>query len=115
MARGKAAAGVGRAGLHQHGATLRATRYIQRPGHLVVLALVVDRPDAVGLGIAPAVAVIDDRVLRPAVPQRLDHGHEFLAAGVALSVGHLAGVAVVAGGGREPRGDDVPGHAAVAD
>ena len=47
--RREAAAGVGRAGLHQHRPALRRARQVQRPGHLVVLALVVDRPDAVRL------------------------------------------------------------------
>src|ERR1700680_377287 len=75
---------------------LRAAREVQRPSHLVVLALVVDRPDAVGPRIAAAGAVVDDRVGGPAVPQRLDHGHELLAAGIAVRVARLARVAEVA-------------------
>ena len=111
----KAAAGVGGAGLHQHRPALRTAWQIERPGHLIVLALVLDRPDAVGLGIAPAGAIIDDRVLGPAVPQCLDHGHELLAALVALGVAHLADVPVVGRRRRQPRRHDVPADAPVAD
>ena len=63
----------------------------------------------------PLGAVVDDRVRRPAVPQRLDHGHELLAAGIAVGVADLARAAVIARRRREPRGHDVPGGAAVAD
>ena len=115
MSCGEAAAGVGGARLHQNRSALRAARHVQRSGHPVIVAAVVDRPDAVGSRVMPAEAVIDDRVLGPAVPQRLDHGHELLAPGIARGVGHLAGAAKVARRRGQPRGDDVPGDAPVAD
>src|SRR5437763_213487 len=77
--RGKAAADVGRSGLDQHRSALRRARQVQRPSHVIVLTLVVDRPDAVHFGIAPAGAVVEHRVLGPAIPQPLDHGHELFA------------------------------------
>jgi hypothetical protein len=61
---------------------------------------VVDRPDAVRPRIAPAGPVVDDRVVGPAIPQRLDHGHELLAAGIAIRVAQLARTAEVARCGR---------------
>ena len=100
--RGEPAPDVGRSGLHQHRPALRRARQVQRPGHLVVFALVVDRPDAVGLGVAPAGAVVEHGVLGPAVPQRLDHGHELFALGVAVGVADLPAAAEVARGRRQP-------------
>ena len=100
--RGKAAAEVGRSGLYQHRLALRRARQVQRPSHFVMLALVVDRPDAVASGIAPAGAVVEDRVLGPAVPQPLDNGHELFGLGVAVAVTDLAAAAVVARCRRQP-------------
>ena len=61
----KATAGIGRSGLHQHRPALRATRNVERPGHVVIVALVVDRPDAVRPRIASARTIVEDRVVRP--------------------------------------------------
>ena len=66
-------------------------------------------------GVAPAGAIVDHRVLGPAVPQPLDHRHELFALGVAVVVADLAGAAEVARRRRQPRRDDVPADAAVAD
>ena len=46
MPRGEAATGVGRARLHQHRPSLWAARQVERPGHMVEIAAVVDRPNA---------------------------------------------------------------------
>src|SRR5262249_56939967 len=107
--------GVGRSGLHKYRPSLRAAWKVERPGHLVVLARVVDRSDAVRPRITTALPVVDHRVIGPAVPQRLDHGHELLPAGIAVCVAHLARTAEVACCRGEPRCDDVPAHATVAD
>ncbi len=74
-----------------------------------------DRPNAVRSRIDSRGSVVDHRVGRPAVPQGLHHRHELFAASVAVGVAHLAGAAVILRRGREPRGDDVPGRATVAD
>src|SRR6516162_2055915 len=112
---GEAATGVGRSGLHKYRPALRAAWKVQRPGHLVVLARVVDRSDAVRPRITTAVPVVDHRVVGPAVPQRLDHRHELLAAGIAICMAHLARTTEVARCCGKPRSDDVPAYAAVAD
>ena len=115
VARGKAAAGVGRAGLHQHRPALRAARHVERPSHLVEVAAVVDRPDTVRLGVKPAGPVVGNRVRRPAVPQLIHHRHKFLAAGVPIGMADLANPAVIFRRASQPRGHDVPCRAAVAD
>ena len=75
----------------------------------------VDRTYAVRPRIAPAGAVVDHRIVGPAVPQRFDHGHELLAAVVAVGVAHLALAAKIIRRRRKPRRDDVPAHTAIAD
>jgi hypothetical protein len=87
----------------------------RRPGHLVVLTRVVDRSDAVRPRITTAVPVVDHRIVGPAVPQRLDHAHELLAARIAVCVAYLARTAEVARCRGKPRRHDVPAHATVAD
>ena len=96
MPRREAAAGIGGPRLHQHRPALRTARHIERPGDLIEIAAVVDRPDAVGPGVNAARPVIDDRIRGPAVPQRLGHRHELLAARVAVLVADLAGAAEIA-------------------
>src|SRR6185312_3314084 len=81
---------------------------------LVVLALVVDRPDAIGPRVLPGRAVVEHGIVGPAVPQRLDDSHELLAAGIAIGVSHLAVTAIVARRRREPRRHDVPAGTAAA-
>src|SRR6202035_43741 len=94
---------------------LRTPRHVQWAGHPVKVAAVVDWPNLVRPGIEPAGPVIDDGIRCPAVPQRFDHGHELLAAGIAVTVAHLAHAAKVARRRGQPRGDDVPGDAPIAD
>ena len=66
------------------------------PAHREVFALVVDRPDAVRFGVESAGAIVDNGVLGPAIPQRLDHRHELFALCVAVVVADLAGAAEIA-------------------
>ena len=115
MARGEAAAGVRRAGLDQHRPPLRAARDVERPGDLVEVAGVVDRPDAVRARVDPALPVVQHGIRRPAVPQALRDLQELLRPGIAFRVADLAGVAVVGGRRRRPGGDDVPADPAAAD
>ena len=71
MPRGEAAAGVGRARLHQHRPALRAARHVERarrPGKEI--AAMIDRPDALTPRVDAAGAVVEHRIGRPAVPQR---------------------------------------------
>jgi hypothetical protein len=63
----------------------------------------------------PADPIIDDGIVGPAVPQRLDYSHELLGAGIAFRVAHLARIAEVAGCRGKPRRYDVPPDPAVAD
>src|SRR4051812_46013897 len=93
---GEPPTGIGRPRLYQHGAALRAARRVERAGHLVELAAMVDRPDAVVMRIKTARAVVGDRVFGPAVPQRLDDGHELFAAAIAIGMADLAGAAEIA-------------------
>ncbi len=115
VARGELPAGVRGAGLHEHRPALRRARQVQRALHLVVLARVVDRPHALRVGIASAGAVVEHRIVGPAVPQALDHGHVLFGALVAVGVADLADAAEIAAGLRRPGGDDVPADAAAAD
>ena len=75
----------------------------------------IDRSDAVVARVDPGGPVVDDRVGGPAVPKGLHDLHELLAAGIAVGVADLTGAAVILRRGREPRGHDVPGGAAIAD
>jgi hypothetical protein len=86
-----------------------------RSSHRVVRALVVDRPDPVAPRIPAGLAIIEHRIVCPAVPQGLDHGDEFVGAGIAVGMADRAVVAVVAGRRGQPGGDDVPADPAVAD
>src|SRR4051812_4547196 len=103
MTGGKPAPGVGRARLNQHRPALRAARDVERPGDLVEIAAVVDRPDALRSRVLAARPVVDDRIGGPAVPERLDDGHELFAPGIAVGVADLTGSAEIARRRREPR------------
>ena len=115
MARGEAAAGLGGARLHEHRPPLRPARQVERTRDLVMSADVIDRHDPFWPRILARRAIIDDGVVRPAVPQRRHHLHELLAAGVAVGVADLGVAAIVACRRGEPRGDDVPADPPVAD
>ena len=64
---------------------------------------------------ADRIRPIDHRIVGPAVPQRLDHAHELLAARIAVCVAYLGRTAEVARCRGKPRRHDVPAHATVAD
>ena len=102
MPGGEAAAGLGGAGLHEDRPALRSARHVERPRHGIVLAVVVDRLDTQWIGIVAIDAVIQHRVVGPAVPQTLHHLDIFFAAGVAVGMAHLAVAPVVARRGGEP-------------
>ena len=60
-------------------------------------------------------AIVEHRIVGPAVPQPLDHGHVLFGPFVALGMADLADAAEVAGRLRRPSGDDIPADAAAAD
>ncbi len=97
------------------GLSLRTARHVERPGDTVELAAMIDRADAVRPRVPSGGAVVEHRVLAPAVPQSVHDGHEFLGAGIAVLVADLAGIAEIARRRRQPRGHDVPAGPPVAD
>ena len=108
MARGEPAAGFGRPSLHEHRAALRPARQVQRPLHLVERAFMVHHPDPVGVGIGPALPVIQHRVVGPTVPQSGNHAHVLLGAFVPFGMRQRPLAAIVLRCRRQPSGDDVP-------
>ena len=58
MPRSEAATGVGRARLHQHRPSLWAARQVERPGHMVEIAAVIDRPNAVRALLDPVLGTV---------------------------------------------------------
>ncbi len=86
------------------------------PGDLEELALVGDPVDLRGVGEDPGGAVADDGVVLPAALPELVTDLEVLVGDVvAVVVGHLGGLAEVAGAAVEVGGDDVPADAAVGE
>ena len=67
MARSKTTARVRRTGLDEYRPPLRTAREVQRPGHAVIGALVVDGPNAFRVGVSSAGAIIQLRVVSPAI------------------------------------------------
>ena len=108
-------AGIRRARLHENRPALRRARQVQRTFDLVVLALMTDRPHALRVGVASARSIVENRVIGPAIPQPLDHGHVLFGPLVALGMADLANTAEVAGGLRRPGGDNIPADTAAAD
>jgi hypothetical protein len=115
MPRRELAAGIRRARLHEHRAPLRRARQVQRTLHLIVRPCVIDRPHPPRIRIASSGAVVENRIVGPAIPEAFDHGHVFFGAFVAVRVAHLADTAEIAARLRRPCGDDVPADAAAAD
>src|SRR5690242_16609469 len=72
-------------------------------------------PDTLPSCIDAAGSVVDDRIVRPTIPQLFHDLHKFLAAIVAVTVAYLPGCSKVLCCRREPRGHDVPCRATVAD
>ena len=85
------------------------------PVTLVMRARVVQCADAVRTRILSTGAVIQDRIVRPTVPQSGHHPHIFLGALVAIGMARRALAAVVAGRCRQPGRDDVPADPSAAD
>ncbi len=99
VARRERLAGIGRTGLDQHRPTLRTPGQIERPGHFEVRTLVGDLLDAILIDEDTALAIIDDSIVAPTVPQRLHHSDEFLADVVALRVRQPAATAEIPAAG----------------
>jgi hypothetical protein len=53
----------------------------------------IDGPDPIGVHVAAPGAVIEHRIVGPAVPQTLDHGEKFLGALVAVGMTDLLAIA----------------------
>src|SRR5262245_13160537 len=68
VARSKTTARVRRTGLDEYRPTLRTAREVQRPGHAVIGAFVVDGLNAFRVGVSSASAIIQLRIVRPAIP-----------------------------------------------
>ena len=115
MARRELAAGIRRARLHEHRTPLRRARQVQWTLHLIVRPCVIDGPYPPRVRIASSGAVVENRIVGPAVPEAFDDGHVFFGAFVAVRVAHLADTAEIAARLRRPCGDDVPADAAAAD
>ena len=84
--RGELLAFVGGAGLHHHRPALRRTRHIERPAHLVALALVVEVVHLARREIEPALGIAHESVVVPAVPQPRHDIDELVPARIALLV-----------------------------
>ncbi len=106
---GELPAGVRAAGLVDHRGALPGRLRQVRPGHLVVLADVVDVAHLRGIGVDPVVPVLDHRVVVPGpLPQLVEHVQVLVGDLVAVVVLHLVVVAEVARGVGQVRGDHVP-------
>ncbi len=115
IAGGEGAALVRGARLHQHRMALRRARQVERAAHAELLAGVVDGVDAVGVGVDAAGAVMDARVVLPAVPQLAHDIDELGRATIAVAVRVALGEAEIAGRLGRPGGDDVPARPSGAD
>ena len=94
---------------------LRRPRDRQRPRHVVVLAVEIDRVDALAVGPLPRGGVADQGAVLPAVPESPDDVHELAGAGIAAVVFDQGALAEVPGRLRVVGGDDVPAGPAAAD
>jgi hypothetical protein len=81
--RGKLAAVVGGAGLHQHRLALRRAWHVERAAHVEEFAVVVQRVHLLRVEEQALIPVADERIFVPRIPQRLHDLDEFLAAPVA--------------------------------
>ena len=115
VAGGELFAGIRGAGLNKHRPALRGSWQVQRTLHLIVGAGVTDRSHPAPVGVPTAGAVVQHRVIGPAIPQGLDHGHVLFGAHVALGMADLADAAKVLGGLWRPRRDDIPADTSAAD
>ncbi len=113
MPGGEAAAGFRGSRLHVDRPSLWAARHVQWPRDLVVRAGVVQHAQAVDTGVLAAGSVVAHGVVRPTVPQPAHHAHILFRPFIAFGVAEGALVAVVAGGGCQPCGDDVPADSPV--
>ena len=113
--RGKSLSGVGRTGLHKHRPALRRARQVERAFHLIMCARMIDRPNAVGIGVAPAGPVVEHGIIGPRIPKTFHHAHVLLGALVTVGVADLANAAEVTARLRRPCRDDVPADSTVAD
>ena len=111
-ARGELLAARRAAGLADRHAALRRARRVERPAHLEVLALVVDRMDLAAVGEHRDLAVEHHRVGLPRLPQPGDHVGELVGDVVALVVRPVLVVAVVLRRAVVAAGDAVPADAA---
>ena len=114
VSRGKLAAVVGGAGLHQHRLALRRARHVERAAHVEVLAVVIERVHLLRIEEQARLLVADEGVVVPRIPQRLHDLDEFLAAPVAHVLRLVRLVAEVERLGRIAGGDHVPAGAAAA-
>jgi hypothetical protein len=76
----------GVAGLQHHRMPLGCWRPRRNPAHVEVRAVVLDLANASGIDVDSAVAVGEDRVGGPAVPEFARHDDELLGALIAVSV-----------------------------
>lgn len=83
----KRLARIRRAGLHEHRPALRRTRQIERPGHIEIGTVMIDCADALAPEVETAFAIVDDRIVGPAIPERLHDLDELIALVVALGMG----------------------------
>ncbi|CAJ3487488.1 Uncharacterised protein [Burkholderia pseudomallei] len=106
---------IGRAArLHEHRMPLRRPRQIQRPVHAKMRAAMRDRPHLRRIDEAAARLVADERVVVPAIPQRLHDVDEFGRARIARRVIGRRVEAEIARGAGVGRRHDVPPRAAAA-
>ncbi|MCX5396677.1 hypothetical protein OHA55_06675 [Streptomyces sp. NBC_00102] len=112
---GQGAAVAGGAGLHDDGPPLGRPGRVERSGDPEVLARVVDGVDLRRVDVPAPLAVLDDRVVLPAVPELLDGRDELVGPAVAGGVFGEGVLAEVPRGRRDGAGHHVPAEAAAAD
>ncbi len=109
------AAGIGRAGLHDHRPALDRAGDIDRAAHREIFALVIEHVHFRRIEKDAVLDVADPGIVGPAVPQSGHDVVELPRAAIALAVLHMLVEAEIERGVRIGRGDDVPAGAAAGD
>ena len=112
---GKLAAGIRRAGLHDHRPALHRPRDIDRTANREIFALVIEHVHFRRIEEDAVLHIADPGIVRPAVPQSGDHIVELARAAITFAVLHVLLEAEIERSIRIGSRDDVPAGAAIAE
>ena len=109
------AAGIGRAGLHDHRPALDRAGDIERAAHREIFALVIEHMHFRRIEEDAVLDVADESIVGPAIPQPGDHVVELARAAIAFAMLHMLVEAEIERRVGIGGGDDVPAGAAAAE